>query len=384
LRQRGVYLITGGLGGLGLLLAEHLARTAAARLVLVGRSQPTGAKLEKLREIERLGGEVLAIPADVASAVEMREVAARAAERFGRVDGIFHAAGVAGGGVIQLQTPEKASVALAPKVDGTRVLAEIAGELEPDFLFLFSSTLALLGGVGHVSYCAANAYLDAVAQARREARRTRVISVNWDRWSEVGMGAEGWDDDFEGISPSEGLDVIERVLARPFLHQVVVSVRPFQAVLEGTAAAWGVDAAQPTTAPSNAAGHPRPDLQVPYAEAETDLQRRLVELWRDLLGVRQIGIHDNFFELGGDSLRGIQLVILARRLGVQLTTAELFEHPTVAQLAVALAGRVAAKDADVSEPPAADVPPLPRAEVRISDDELAELTAAFDELAIDN
>ncbi|HEX3531178.1 MAG TPA: acyltransferase domain-containing protein, partial [Thermoanaerobaculia bacterium] len=390
LRPRGVYLITGGLGGLGLLLAGHLARTLAARLVLVGRSslppreqweswielqgaaETTSRKLAKLLEIERLGGEVLVVSADVASSSEMWEAAACAVERFGPVDGIFHAAGVAGGGVIQLQTPEKASIALAPKLDGTRVLEGIVNALEPKFLLLFSSTLALLGGVGHVAYCAANAYLDALAQARRAEPGTWVVAVNWDRWSEVGMGAEGWEDDFEGISPSEGLDAIERLLAQPFLHQVAVSVRPFHAVLESTASAWGVDASQPVTPVSATAGHPRPDLQTLYVEPETDLQRRLAELWQELLGIRQIGSHDNFFELGGDSLRGIQLVILARRVGLHLTTAELFEHPTVAQLAGALTARAVA-----------EAPPPMRAQVRISDDELGELEelmAAFDEV----
>jgi len=257
---------------------------------------------------------------------------------------------------------------------------EITRELAPDFLFLFSSTLALLGGVGHVSYCAANAYLDAVAQARRSSPGTRVLSVNWDRWSEVGMGAEGWDDDFDGISPAEGLEVIGRVLAHPVLHQVAVSVRPFQAVLESTASAWGVDAGQPAPTPSSASGHPRPDLQVPYAAPETDQQRRLVALWQELLGIRQVGVHDNFFELGGDSLRGIQLVILARREGLQLTTADLFAHPTVAQLAAALAAAPAAG----TEPPRESAPPPSRAQVRISDGELEELMAAFDEFAVED
>ena len=123
LRDRGVYLITGGFGGIGLVLAEHLAETCKARLVLTGRrglpprgewahhiaraaaDDPTRRRIEAVARLESLGAEVMAAEGDVADESRMREIVAQARGRFGRIDGIVHAAGVAGGGMIQLKKP---------------------------------------------------------------------------------------------------------------------------------------------------------------------------------------------------------------------------------------------------------------------------------------
>jgi acyl transferase domain-containing protein/aryl carrier-like protein len=373
-RRGGVYVITGGLGGLGLALAEHLARTAAARLVLVGRSAAEGDRLVKLRAIEALGGEVLVAQADVADGAQMREVFTRARERFGAVHGVIHAAGLPGGSIIQLSTPERLIPVLAPKVEGTRRIGELAEDLLPELelLVLFGSTLSFLGGVGQSAYAAANAYLDAFAPAWQARTGRRAVTVSWDRWVETGMAAGPAE---EGILTAEGLECLERIVSRPAIEHVVVSTRPFRAALEKAALesrAWVVDAAR-EAAPGGE--HPRPDLQSPYVPPQTEPEALLIGLWQSLLGIERIGIHDNFFELGGDSLRGIQLVALARKVDLELTAAELFEHPTVAQLAAALLAR-----------PQAAEPGLPMAvpQVRISDEELEQLAAIYDDFGIDD
>jgi phthiocerol/phenolphthiocerol synthesis type-I polyketide synthase E len=211
LRERGVYLITGGMGGLGLVFAEHLAREARARLVLVGRSplperaawdawlashpaaDPVSEKILKLRELEALGAEVLAVRADVADPAAMRGALAAAGARFGPLHGVIHSAGVAGGGILQLKTREMAERVLAPKVRGTRVLdALLAESPEPlDFFVLCSSTVAVLGGFGQIDYCGANNYLDAYAQARSAAGGAGLtVSIDWSAWQETGMALD--------------------------------------------------------------------------------------------------------------------------------------------------------------------------------------------------
>jgi phthiocerol/phenolphthiocerol synthesis type-I polyketide synthase E len=201
LRDRGVYLITGGLGGLGLVFAEYLARDFRARLVLVGRSvlppreewesrvaAEGDPRIAKLLELEALGAEVMTAGADVGDAEAMRGLVARARERFGApVHGVIHAAGVAGGGLMQLKTAEVAEKVIGPKVRGTRAL-QAALEGEPlDFLLLCSSTIAVFGGFGQVDYCAGNNFMDAFAQAMADRPGPRVLSVNWGAWDEVGM-----------------------------------------------------------------------------------------------------------------------------------------------------------------------------------------------------
>ena len=212
LRDGGVYLITGGLGGFGLTFAEDLAKRHAAKLVLTGRSalpEPstwdawiaehgeddrTRRKIEQVRALEELGAEVLVLAADSADVGAMREVVRQARERFGGVDGVIHAAGVAGGGMIQLKTREMAERVLSAKVRGTLALeqaleAELA-DAPPEWLVLCSSTIAVLGGIGQVDYCAANNFLDAWAASRAERPRPWTVSINWSGWQEVGMAVE--------------------------------------------------------------------------------------------------------------------------------------------------------------------------------------------------
>jgi malonyl CoA-acyl carrier protein transacylase/aryl carrier-like protein len=205
LRERGVYLITGGLGGLGLTFAEFLAREYRARLVLVGASSlPDRAdwqdwlrshgeadriseRIRKVREIESLGAEVMVVSADVADRERMRALVGEALARFGEIHGLIHAAGIAGGGMIQLKTAEMAGRVLSPKVAGTRALLDALAGVPLDFVVLCSSTTAVAGGLGQVDYCAANNFLDAFASAMALAGGPRTVSINWGAWEEVGM-----------------------------------------------------------------------------------------------------------------------------------------------------------------------------------------------------
>jgi phthiocerol/phenolphthiocerol synthesis type-I polyketide synthase E len=205
LRDEGVCLITGGLGGIGLELAHYLAAAARARLVLVGRT-PMPAREEwedwlsahgegdevsrrilKLRAIEEAGGQVFVAAADVADEAQMSKVVAEARRRFGAVNGVIHAAGVPGGGIIQLKTEEMAARVLAPKVAGTRVLERLLADEPLDFFVMCSSRSSVLGGFGNVDYCAANAYLDAFAHYRRARGDGPTVSIDWDAWQSVGM-----------------------------------------------------------------------------------------------------------------------------------------------------------------------------------------------------
>ena len=203
LKEKGVYLIVGGLGGIGLVVAEHLARTAHARLVLVGRtplppasewqailSQPNGANdvrqtIAKLREIESLGAEVLTLSADVTDSKQIAEALQSARQRFGDILGVFHAAGLIEDGPLQIKSRESAARVLAPKIQGTLVLQQALAGSKLDFLILFSSISSFLPPAGQVDYAAANAFLDAFALSQPGQP---VTAVNWSLWGDVGMG----------------------------------------------------------------------------------------------------------------------------------------------------------------------------------------------------
>jgi len=175
LKRGGVYLITGGMGGIGLALAEYLAKEWEAKLVLLTRR----VRAERMERARGIGAEV--IEGDVTDVAAVKRAVERAEERFGGLDGVVHAAGVPGVGMMQWKTAAAAAGVLGPKVYGTLALGEALRGRRLDFLVLFSSlTSATGGGPGQADYCAANAFLD--AWARSEGREWGAVSVSWGEW----------------------------------------------------------------------------------------------------------------------------------------------------------------------------------------------------------
>jgi NAD(P)-dependent dehydrogenase (short-subunit alcohol dehydrogenase family) len=360
LRENGAYLITGGLGGLGLAIANHLARTVRARLVLLSRSGlPPREEWPRLLEeghdegirqvlaLEALGAEVLVVAADVTRLADVEAAVGQALARFGRLDGVVHAAGVPGIGLMHFKTPDQADRVLAPKVQGTLVLAHVLRDISLDFLVLFSSISSITGGgPGQVDYCAANAFLDAFAQ-RDHSRHGSTVAVNWSEWQ-----WNAWDNALSGhdetaraffrenrqrvgITEDEGGEAFERVLASGLPH-VVVATQDFPSILR-LSRQFSIATLLQQTRHTRRDGrmHPRPPLPTPYVAPTTDLERSIAAKWSDALGIAEVGIHDNFFELGGNSLNGVDLIArLRRELGAErLAPHVLYEAPTVSALA---------------------------------------------------
>lgn len=201
-KEKGCYLITGGLGGLGLIISKYLAQKFQARLVLIGRSslpapqewdallqgtdtaRKLSSTLKNLQEIRGLGGEVLTLQADVTQLSELQSAWDTAEQKFGRIDGVIHAAGVIEDAPFLSKTRESASRVLAPKVRGTIALDAVTKNKPLDFLVLFSSISSVLPPEGQIDYGAANAFLDAFA----ELCTPQVQAINWGLWRDGGMG----------------------------------------------------------------------------------------------------------------------------------------------------------------------------------------------------
>ncbi|BFU90193.1 MAG: polyketide synthase [Nitrospira sp.] len=339
LRTQGVYLITGGLGGVGLQLADYLVRTVKARLVLIGRSKPTKAQMQRLKTLEQVGGEILTIQAHVADEPQMRLALATALDRFGAVHGVIHAAAVPSGGLIDLKTVEAVETEFSPKVGGAFVLDQVLRKVPLDFICFCSSLNALTGGVGQVGYCAANATLDAMAHAFSK-RGSRVISVNFDRWNQVGMAVQAEArlktlqidaSEFDGMAESEAQDVFERILHGWISPQAIVSVRDCSSFVTQSAG----------TALSNVVGitakrgNANQELLRGKADqiAGATVEDQVTFVWQHILGVEQVGLNDDFFTLGGESLAALQILNRVQDFfGMEVSLKKFFEHPTVAGL----------------------------------------------------
>ncbi|TKK89201.1 SDR family NAD(P)-dependent oxidoreductase [Herbidospora galbida] len=356
LRDGGVYLITGGLGGIALGLAERMARDVKAKLVLLARSGLPGRDeaARRVQAVRDLGGEVEIVVGDVADPAAVKRAVDTAIERFGALHGVLHAAGLPAMGLMQFKRPSELDAVLAPKIAGTRALAEALrigepGEIELDFLALFSSiTSATGGGPGQVDYCAANAYLDGYA-LRLAATGRKVVSIDWGEWTwnawEAGLA--GYDEGLQtffkenrarvGIGFEEGYRSLLRALASGE-PRVIVSTQDFETVVTGSARFNLEAVTSPAVAGAGGDRHPRPELVTPYQEPSGPKEEAIAVIWGDALRLDRIGVLDNFFELGGNSLLGVSIVAALRRefALAELPPHILYEAPTVAALAATI------------------------------------------------
>ncbi|CAM2069715.1 Amino acid adenylation domain-containing protein [Sulfidibacter corallicola] len=381
-KSKGVYFVTGGQGYLGFELGALLAEKYQARLALVGRSplppraewdawladhagedDKVSFKIEQMRRLEALGAKVLMVTADAADPAAMAAAMTQTELRFDHIDGVLHAAGITDEShYFPIKQTDDANVAFhfAPKVGGIQVLDRLLAERQMDFVLCFSSIAAVLGGLGFINYAAANLYMDAFVHLRNRDSAFPWISVNWDGWlvgdleEEAARAAE---DSLLALAMTmpEGLDITERILAQEGLSQVVTSTGDLRMRIDK----WvrlcslrhdaddgdeveGTGAEQADQAPAPSGRHARPDLSNAYEAPENAFEEKIAEIWQDLLGVAQVGIHDNFFELGGDSLLAVHLSSrIHKALGVEMTGGSLLAAQTVSEQADLVMAKVA-------------------------------------------
>ena len=358
LRERGVYLITGGLGSIGLVLAEHLAQTVQAKLILTGRSafpardewqqwltthddrDRISRKIRKVQELEELGAEVLVAIADVANQQQMQEAITQAEEQFGQLNGVIHAAGMVADESfrwIEESSYTECEQQFQPKVHGLLVLEKVLQERDLDFCLLLSSLSSVLGGLGFVAYSAANLFMDAFAHQHNQTHPVPWLSVNWDGWQfgEQKKPSTSFGADLAelSITSKEGVNVFERILFGGELNQVVVSSGDLQARINQWIKLESLQSPGHFKKKDSSSLHSRPNLSNPYVAPRNQLERTVTDIWQDLLGIEPIGIYDNFLELGGHSLLATQLISRVREaLQVELPIRSLLEEPTVAGL----------------------------------------------------
>ncbi len=216
------YLVTGGFGGLGLIVARWLVERGARHLVLIGRSGATGAAAEAVADLQRQGVNVRVAQSSVADEAQMQALIGDISATMPPLRGIVHAAGVLEDGLIGRLDWDAFERVLAPKVDGARILHRLTQGLALDFFVLFSSVASLFGSPGQSNYAAANASLDALARHRR-ALGQPALSVNWGPWEDVGMAAsvdaahqQRWSRaGAAALTAESGMAALERAFAQP-------------------------------------------------------------------------------------------------------------------------------------------------------------------------
>jgi acyl transferase domain-containing protein len=352
LRDGGVYLITGGLGRIGLALAAYLARTANAKLLLVGRSpapDPSSATAnggnvsveQRHREaqrqhIEALGGEVTTLMADASEPAEMRATIEVAEQRYGRLDGVIQATGVTAGPTFQPLVDLDAAHfrdQFKSKADAAIALAEALGDRRLDFCVLMSSLSTVLGGLGFGAYAAANGFLDAFAAAQGRQGATPWISIAWDGWTFDEAAASGAAARM-AMTVEEGVEAFARVMDAAPAARVVVSTASLAARRERWTAPAG-----PAASTGAAARHAR-HASDEYVAPRNETEQALSAIWEELIGLDRVGVHDDFFTLGGHSLLGTRVMARVRDVfDVDLSLTALFANPDIARLSARIEQR---------------------------------------------
>ena len=332
--EGGVYLVIGGLGHVGLTIAEGLADLAECKIVLVGRrdyplsenevlisqSFLSESQKEAIAKITGNGSKVFYQQADVADEEELAIAVGSIQKNYGKINGLVHAAGVLGGGVLQGISKDNFGHAAKCKIQGLRNLQKVLIDnsnynASLDFVVLCSSLVAFSGGLGQLEYCAANKYLDAVAtyysrKCRAESPCPHVMTINWDGWKEGGLLTS---DQLlavrKSLSNTEGKEAFQLCL-NSGLSQALV---------------WKKDQ-------SEGGSHVKKRIGVKRSRGK--LKQEISLLWQQLLGSSDLEDESNFFEVGGNSLLLVRLTeMLTNEFGIEPEIVDMFRFPTVGKMA---------------------------------------------------
>lgn len=369
-RPDGTYLITGGLGGLGLQVAQWMAQQGARHLVLVGRSPATSEINAEIQAMAQQDVHILVRQADVSHKQDLEKVLAEIQTSCPPLRGVIHAAGLLDDDRLLNLDRERFSRVLAPKVDGAWHLHTLTEHLPLDFCVFFSSLVSVVGSFGQGNYIAANTFLDALTQ-QRALQHLPCISINWGPWAEVGMAARAYAHTRHhplagttGMIPlRQGFTLLERLL-RANVSQVAVLpdlaglLKLYPMATDMPMFTQLLSQGHSATGQSMGATmlHPRPDLANAYVAPRNETEQAIAEVWQEVLGIAQIGVYDSFFDLGGHSLLAPQILSALRKMfPLDIPLQSLFEYATIGELAQAIEALLIARLETLTEEEVTDL-----------------------------
>lgn len=380
IKENGLYVISGGTGGIGLEMAKFLAKKAKVRLALLNRTklpdrqewsqilangtdEKLCAKLKAIQEIERFGAEVICLSVDITDKTAVSDCFAKLREQYGNIDGVIHAAGIAGKGFILNKDEDSFSKVLSPKIEGTWILDQLTRMDHVDLFIMFSSVNSIFGEAGQSDYCAANAYMDVYSCYRKRFSKGKTITINWPAWTEIGMAVD-YDVDhknaiFKGITTKQAIEAFERVLQTDLSNVIIGEfndqsqyahqLEQFPIQLSPKMEANLIKSKQSRKINKHAASKKQIMLKGKESEnAYTSLERMVAQIWSEELGVDQINIYDDFFQLGGDSILAIKIVNgIKQQTSLDVDVTDIFNYMTVYDLAHYLQEKIESENNEV-------------------------------------
>ncbi|MEM9924049.1 MAG: amino acid adenylation domain-containing protein [Cyanobacteria bacterium P01_D01_bin.50] len=360
IKADGTYLITGGLGALGLKVANWLVEKGAKNLVLLGRSKPKAFDVNsQLAQMEQLGVQVVVATADVSNFEQLSTVFNEIQQNMPALRGIIHAAGTTNDGIVENLNWDAFESVLKPKVQGGWNLHCLSADKDLDFFVVFSSLASFLGSAGHSNYVAANSFLDSLA-AYRHSQKLPALSINWGAWSKIGLAVRNSQIErlekmgINASTPEQGLQVLEKLLRQqptqvgfidinwPVFKHNNWSNSPFFKDLKQ---------AQAEVSPQTENLTLRQQLaQTPLGDRSELLEDRIISIVAKTLGLKSAQKLDKrarLIDCGLDSLMAIELRnYLQSSLECSLRSTLFFDYPTTEALIEYLASQVQELEGD--------------------------------------
>ncbi len=329
--ENGVYLITGGLGAMGLEIANYLSKFKPKVIILISRRKlPDDGciqssndelifKITAIKNIQKMGIKVELYSADVSCCKKMQEIRKDVLSKYKNINGIFHLAGVPGDGLIMNKSIENIKEVLNPKIDGSIALSKTYNTDSLDFVVFASSLTAIVGGIGQADYCAANIFLDNYALTNPFPRCKKLLVINWNSWEDVGMAAS-----VDKKMPHYNLyqaNSIKSNLAVPLIESLIHG--QYDQVI--------VSRFSPDDERERILDHfNKPVRYVNTIDDNDDIINFLMSTWKDILGVTEVELSSDFYSLGGDSILAIELLNrIEKKFKIEIDLTELTKVRTI-------------------------------------------------------
>jgi acyl transferase domain-containing protein len=349
--ENGVYIITGGAGGLGLEIGRFLATKAKVNLILINRSDISH-RMDLDRwfvEIEKLNSIVYYYKADISCHTEIEAVLDEVRYKMGKINGIIHCAGVAGDGFLINKKEKMIKEVLAPKVSGTLMLDSLTRNDNLDFFVTFSSITSFLGAYGQSDYTAANAYLDSFARYRNKNGR-KTLNINWTAWKDTGMAKNaGVADDgiFKVIPTQDAISAFESVLDKDLASIIIGEFNYNNTMINKTLFQISLSSNMEHQLYSNKnlieihdkiENNKDSNKKIlikgkKITEEYTKVETEIANSWGKILGIDEININDDFFELGGNSIMALKFESDMEMCNINLKLSHIYEYRTIFNLA---------------------------------------------------
>lgn len=366
-RENGVYVITGGTGGIGLEIAHHLSSKGNINLALLNRSKFPSAyqwdailskdtdtklarKITKLKKIRESGSNLLLYDVDITDIDSVDKVLKGLRDRFGGINGIFHCAGVAGNGFISKRDISAIKEVIKPKTTGTWILDKLTQIDDLDCFVLFSSTSSLIAEPGQGDYTAANIFLDAYGNYRNLSGR-KTITINWPAWKEVGMAID-FDVDFEKevfspITNGEAMELLDKAIASN-CKQVIVGSIDYKNYMN-------IDFKTLELSPRLLMKYSKRKLNnhgfIAYESQKisnlkdvkitsyhnnvsfSETEIKIANIIGNALGLKELDINDSFLGVGGNSIIAVKVQMDMEKYGVNISIGDLYQYESIKNLA---------------------------------------------------